>query len=280
MYENFIKKVGSADTISIFMHINPDGDCVGSSLALYAYLKNMGKRVNCFLEPGHVIGDNLQFLPNIKEFNRTELKHYDLAIAVDCGDANRLGLKCYDLFCKSDEKLVIDHHYNNSKFTDDVILESHAAATTEILYKIFNANDASYIDIDVATCLFTGLVTDTGAFVFSSTTKQTFATAAALSGYGLDTYSIIRRVLSEYSIEAFHLKNRVLSRAEFLFDNKVAIITFSSEDFEATNTTELDTKPIIGNILNISSVLLAVSISFSTRTTDYKVSFRSKDKIN
>jgi phosphoesterase RecJ-like protein len=280
MYEKFVEKVDVAKTISIFMHVNPDGDCVGASLALYTYLTNMGKIAHCYIEPGHEIPQNLTFLPNISLFNSKSLKWYDLAIVVDCGDANRLGLVCYEKFLCSDDKLVIDHHFVNVPFTDDIILEPKASSTTEILFKLFEFYNPKFIDKMVATYLFTGLITDTGSFVYPNTNALTYKVAADLCKYGINNYEIVRNAISDYSSNAFALKNRVLSKALFSHENKLVIISFTKDDFDATNTSHSDSKCVIGDVINIKEVLLAVFISATKIETEFKVSLRSKDYVN
>jgi phosphoesterase RecJ-like protein len=278
MYEKFIKKVNCADSIAIFMHVKPDGDCVGSSLGLYKFLINMGKKAYCMIEPGQKISENLKFLPNIDVFDKAPPRKVDLAIAVDCGDSGRLGQKCYARFSKCEEKLVIDHHAIGEQFSD-MILETKAAATTEILYKIFKETDPSLIDKEVATCLFTGLMTDTGSLVYASTTYETYMIASELCKLGADNYKIIRSAIKERSINAFKLANRVLANTEFSFDNRIAIAAFSLQDFSATNTSEEDTKALVSSLVDIIGVLLAVTIT-QTPSDEFKISFRSKDHVN
>ncbi|MDR0751306.1 MAG: bifunctional oligoribonuclease/PAP phosphatase NrnA [Christensenellaceae bacterium] len=280
MYEKFIEKLDAANTISVFMHINPDGDCVGSSLALTTYLTNMGKTAHCFLEPDYEIPQNLTFLPDITKFNEKSLKWYDLAIVVDCGDANRLGKVCYEKFLCSNDKLVIDHHFVNVPFTEDIILNPKASATTEILFKLFKFYNASYIDKAVATYLFTGLITDTGSFVYPNTNALTYEVAAELCKYGINNYEIVRNSISDFSFNSFKLKNRVLSKAIFMFDNKLALVSFTKEDYAETQTSHPDSKSVIGDVINIKEVMLAVFISATPNDSEFKISLRSKDYVN
>ena len=91
MYERITKRLFSAESVAVFMHINPDGDCVGSSLAMYAYLKNLGKTVDVYVEKKEDIRENLRILPNIEAIGVCEGKRYDLGIALDCGSASRMG---------------------------------------------------------------------------------------------------------------------------------------------------------------------------------------------
>jgi len=279
MYETAIKKLHAAHTVSVFMHINPDGDCVASSLALYAYLTNAGKTVHCFMEDGNKYKDNLAFFPFIEVINRDLLKKYDLSVAVDCATSARLGLKSYKKFQKSDDQLCVDHHLNNTPFVETMILEPTAASTTQILYKIFKEFDPKYIDKNVATLLYAGLVTDSGGMTFQSTSPETMRIAAELSGYGVDIYNVNRKLMKDVKLSVFKLTNRVLSKAEFFFDNRVGIVTFRDEDFSITGTSVEDTEGIINRVIDIAEVKIAVAVSESEPGV-YKVGIRTKDGID
>lgn len=276
MYEKFVKKLYEAETVAIFMHVNPDGDAVGSSLAFYLFLKKLGKQPYVFLEEGNTIRDNLNFLPSIDVINSAELKHYDLSVALDCGAASRIGKSCFKKFLCADDFACIDHHSESTPFVDDYILEPKAAATAQILYKVFKEIDEKCIDIDVATCLFTAIAADSGSLTFSSTTQETFAVAAELSAYNVDAYSINRALYKDTKKSVYELSNRVLSRTEFYYDDTFALISFRNEDFLETGTTQADTEGIINRVIDIIGVKIAVSVAEAGENT-YKIGIRSKD---
>ncbi len=279
MYENITKKLFEVETVAIFMHINPDGDCIGSSLAMYKYLKNLGKTAHVFLEEGYEIRDNLMFLPNIEVINAYSLKKYDLGIALDCGAASRMGNNCFKRFIACDDYCCFDHHAQSTQFVDDLILEPKSASTTQILYKFFVEHDKSAIDLDVATCLFAGLMTDSGNLSFSSATEESYRVATELVAMGVDNYDIIRRLFKNTKHSVFDLTNRVLSNAKFYLDGRVGIISFLEEDFRVTGTSSPDTEGIINRVVDINEVKLAISIAELTPTA-YKIGFRSKDGVN
>lgn len=279
MYEKLFKKLHEAQTVAIFMHINPDGDCIGSSLALYGYLTNLGKTAHCFLEEGNAIKDTLFFLPYIDRINAAELKHYDLGIAVDCGSANRLGNNSFIRFSKCDQHTVIDHHETSDPFVDDIILDPKAASTTQILYRIFKAFDKKAIDKNIATLLFAGLMTDSGALSFSSTTAECYRTAAELCEYGINNYEIIRKLFKEVKESVFILTNRVLNNAKFFADGKIGVISFMNKDFAETGTSQEDTDGIINRIIDIKEVKIAISIA-EVDGRSYKIGIRSKDRVD
>lgn len=279
MYNKIINIIKSSNDIAIFMHINPDGDALGSSLAMYTFLKKLGKNVHCFT-PGltNIIQPKFLFLTNVDAYNKELSPNYELAIALDCGDAARLSEENFKVFKKAKTKIVIDHHESHESFSPLTLLEANSASTTQIVYKLLKMYDKNNIDYDIALQLYTGLVTDSGSFSYSSTSSQTHKIAAELLEYGIDAGHVSRKVMKDTPYNVFNLKNRVLSKTKFYSDNQIAVINFNPEDFQSTQTTESDTEGLINNILDIDSVEIAIAIA-EVKDKAYKVSIRSKDKV-
>ncbi len=280
MYERITKRLFSAETVAVFMHINPDGDCVGSSLAMYRYLTNLGKKVDVYIEKKEDIRENLNILPGIETIGVCENNRYDLGIALDCGSANRMGTKCAKVyFDKCAERICFDHHETAEPFADETVFEN-VAATAQILYKFFKENDASAIDKEVATCLYAGILTDTGALSFSNTTDETLSIAVELRGYGINAYELVYKLVKEERREIFELKNRVLGAAKFFLDDRMGLISFMRTDFDATHTSDKDTEGIINSVINIEGVKIAVSVAEMSDKKAFKVGIRTKDDVN
>ena len=281
MYERIAGAVHAAETIAVFMHVRPDGDCVGSALATKKFLSNLSKKVDVYIENIGELRKNLAILPGFDSIGKPKLKKYDLGIALDCATAGRLGNACSGIyFSRCAERAVIDHHsVGDVSFADISVKEPAAASTTQILFKIFSEIDASAIDLDVATCLYAGLITDSGALTFSNTSEETLYVALQLSKYGVDRNFLIQKLFKEERPEVFRLKIRVLSRAEFLFGGKCGFIAFRSEDFAETGTTDLDTEGIINNIINIEGVVLAIAASEKDANC-FQVSVRAKNGVS
>jgi phosphoesterase RecJ-like protein len=276
VYEIFIKKILSAQKIAIFMHINPDADCIGSSLAMYKYLINYGKQVDVFLEPGNLIRKNLFVYPNISVINNSKPTKYDLGICLDCATVERMGKNSANIyFDRCQDRIWIDHHIY-PYIIEDSIIETTSASTSQILYKIFKTLDASIIDKEIAFCLFGALAADTGVFSFSSTTAETMAIASELISYGIDNNYIVDKIYREKSICEFNLMVESLSKTQFFYDNKMAVITFLTNDFVKTGCDIYSTEGIINNLIEIDEVILAIAIA-EERENVYKVSIRSKD---
>lgn len=281
IYNDILNEIKKAQSIALFMHINPDGDCIGSTLAMYLYLSKMGKRVHCFsADAAKPVPTKLCFLPSIDAFNAGKDEKYDLGIGLDVGDAGRIGDELFKVFVKCQAKIVIDHHSEYSDFANIVLREADSASTSQIIYKLMAVNDESIIDKDIATLLYVGLVTDSGGFTFASTSAETMYVGSKLLEKGVDNADICRRVMKDIDINVYRLKNLVFSRTKFYENNQIGIIVFRQEDFIETQTTESDTDGLINGVLNVTQVELVVSIS-EIGDKKYKISFRSKhDKVS
>lgn len=281
MYTKFVNVIKKCQTFAIFTHINPDGDAVGSSLALHTYLLNAGKTSHLFLPNSDKnIPPKLTFLPGTDEYNKNApMADYDCAIALDCGDVSRLSDENLRIFIKCKNRIVIDHHESHEAFAPLTMLEINSASTTQIVYKLLRATDKKYIDKNVALLLYVGLVTDSGSFSYTSTSAETHNVAAELLDYGIDAGYVSRKVMKDTPHNIFNLKNRVLSKTKFFENNAIAFVSYIDDDFEATGTTEADTEGIINNILDIDTVEIAISLA-EIKDKAYKVSFRTKEKVN
>ena len=280
MYESITKKLFSAETIAVFMHVNPDGDCIGSSLALYHYLKNVGKEVYVFVENKAEIREMFNVLPGMEVINARERKYYDLGIAVDCGSAPRMGKNSMKTFFnRCDDHACFDHHETGEPFVEDLVYEN-VSSTCEILYKFMVENDESAIDKKVAICLYAGMATDTGLFTFSCTSEKTLEIALKLVKFGMNWQEIGFKLMKEETPEVFALKARALSHAKFFMDGQVGIIIFQKDDYLATGTTLNETEGIINNIISINGVKVAISIAEMMDQPAYKIGIRSKYGVN
>ncbi|HHT83303.1 MAG TPA: hypothetical protein GXZ92_02425 [Clostridiales bacterium] len=282
MYDRLIEELNAAADIAVFVHINPDGDSVGSSLALYNFLKKKNKTVHLYSPNADgSIPAKFSYLKNYNAYNAERLtdKQYDCAVALDCGDASRLSEDNFKIFKKAKTKIVIDHHESHENFASITVCEPQASSTTQILYKILKEFDKSAIDKDIALALYTGLVTDSGSFSYSSTSPETHIVASELLAYGIDAGFVSRKVMKDTPYALFNLKNRALSKTKFYENNNIAVINFKNDDFLATETTEADTEGIINNILDIDTVEIAISIA-EINDKAFKVSFRTKGKVS
>lgn len=279
MYNDFIKAVENAKIIALISHQNPDGDTCGSALALFRALKNFGKEVYIFCDSQ--IKNSLTVLDGYENYNSSEGVKCDLAIACDCADADRMG-KYLDLYNKARVKIDIDHHKTNNKYGNINIIEPGVSATCEVMYKVIKALDEvkPCFDDTVAKLLYSGLVTDSGGFTFSSVSSQTHAIASELIKYNFNASLICEHFLKNVPINTFKLRARVLAGTKFFNDNKIGMIVFYQEDFKATNTSPDNTEGAINFVRNVEGVEIAVAITELEVKNSFKVSIRTSDNVD
>lgn len=273
-YTNVINAIKKAQTIAIISHINPDGDTVGSSLAIYKALKMYGKTPYIFCDDE--ITGKISVLSGAENYNKESLPKYDLSISVDCADMERMGNSIFE-YKKGRQKMDIDHHKTNCKYGDINLVEHTAAATAQIVAKLLD--EMGLLNDEIAKLLYSGLVTDSGGFTFSNVTPETMVVASMLLKYDIKAYEICEHFLKKTKLEVFKLKSKVLEKAKFYDENTIGIITFLQKDFDETNTDSSNTDGIINNIINIENIKVAVSIS-EVGKMNYKVSFRTGEDVD
>ena len=273
--EKIFGLITKANKIALVCHANPDGDTLGSGLALYYALKAVGKQTDIFCSD--VPGRKLLTLYGAENL-RSDLPSapYELAIAVDCSDINQLSAHA-GVIRRARVSACIDHHVSNSDYTDYTYVERSAAAAAQPVYKLIRLilGDKP-IDIHIAELLYTALVTDSGGFAFSSVTGETMRIAADLLDAGVEGHKIVEYFISDISPAVFALKTRVLAKTCFYEEGRIGIITFSSEDFAATGTAVSDTTGIINSVREVEGVNIAVAVT-EAAVNEYKISIRTDE---
>lgn len=273
-YQSVINEIKRAKTIAIISHINPDGDTVGSSLAIYKALEMYGKTPYIFCDDN--IDGKIKVLSGIEKYNIAKLDRYDLSIAVDCADMERMGYSISE-YKKGRRKIDLDHHKTNNKYGDVNLVDINAAASAQIV--TFLINEMGLLNEEIAKLLFSGLVTDSGGFGFSSVTPDTMIAASILMKYDIKGHQIFEHFLKKNDMNVFKLKSRVLEKAKFYDNNTIGIVTFRQEDFDATNTSTANTEGIINNIININGIRVAVAIG-EVGDKSFKVSIRTGEDVD
>ena len=228
--DSVIKK---SNRILIIPHKSPDGDAIGSALALYQLFLDLGKSpsVVCYDEVPPVFN----FLPNVERVQKgLEKIEADTIFIVDSGATHLTGLTEThpQLFDKTLEVVNIDHHPSNDFYGKYNLVVSQAASTTEVLYHLFTALDFS-INRSVATCLLTGLYTDTGSFMHSNTNSAVLRTAGKLLSKGADIRMISKEIFNTTKISTMRLWGRVMKNA-YQTPDKVTMSVVTKKDFEDT----------------------------------------------
>lgn len=269
--EEITTEVGKVPELALFSHVSPDGDCIGSMLALGFALEKMGKKVYYYNHDP--IPDNLRFLPGVEKIsNSLPTECPQTLIFIDCAEANRAGGDVEELV-RSKTVINIDHHISNDLFGELNWVDSGAAATGEMIYYMIKKMGVP-INEDIAVNLYTAIVTDTGRFSFSNTTAQSFRTAAELVEVGIDLAFINNILFEQKTLSQIKLLYKALANLQLLRDGKIAVIVLSRKDFEESGAEENLSEGLVNYARNIESVEAAVLLK-ELSSSEVKVSFRS-----
>ncbi|NLC42941.1 MAG: bifunctional oligoribonuclease/PAP phosphatase NrnA [Clostridiales bacterium] len=275
--ESILSIIQQSKQIAVFCHVQPDGDAIGSCLALASVLTKMGKLVDLYCQDEVPV--SLHFLQGIEQFKNkyNEDKHYDLCIALDCSDEERIGIFS-DVYRASAHTMNIDHHISNTMYADINLVDFKAAATGEIIYKLVRA----YMDIldeDIAEALYTAISTDTGGFRYRNTTSQSYRIAADLIECGIDVEKITTLLYKTNRLERVRLLERGLKSLTLYYNNKIAIITITQDDLLATGAIESEMENMVNYAKDIIGVEIGILIKEVSDGT-VRSSFRSKGEID
>lgn len=274
--DNIIEEIKKAENIVILTHETPDGDAIGSSLAMKGALKKLGKNADVIIREVPKI---FKFLPESEEIKKdTDIKKYDLAISLDCADFKRLVGNEY--FENAKQTIVIDHHGSNKMYGDINFVNPVSPACCQILIGMFQYFDIT-IDKEIGTCILTGIITDTGGFRYSGVTAETFEFTAELLEKGVNVSDIYKRVLETKTKANFELMKRTIYRMEFLEDGKVTFTYITNKDLADVNAGIGDHEGLV----EIGRDIEGVEVSIFIRQKDddentYKVSMRSNEYVN
>lgn len=274
--DNIIEKIKQAEKIVILTHETPDGDAIGSSLAMKIALKQLGKEADVIIREYPRVFD---FLPGKNEIKSdTDIENYDLAISLDCADFKRLIGNEY--FEKAKQTIVIDHHGTNKMYGDFNFVNPVAPACCQILIGMFEYFNIQ-IDKELGTCILTGIITDTGGFRYSGVTPETFEFTADLLAKGVNVSDIYKRVLETKTKPNFELMKKTIDRMEFLENGKVTFTYITNQDLKEVNAGIGDHEGLVEIGRDIEGV--EVSIFIRQKEDDeksYKVSMRSNEYVN
>lgn len=272
--DNILEEINKAETIVILTHENPDGDAIGSSLAMYHALKAYGKNPDLII-PEHPKTFNC--LPGIEEIKtESAIEHYDLAISLDCATIKMLnGFVNY--FENAKVKVCIDHHGTNTMFGDYNYVNPATPACAQILLVILEYFGIE-ITKEIGTCILAGIITDTGGFKYQGVTAETFEFVAWLLNKGVNVSKLYRQVLEVQTKANFKLHRIANNRLELLENGKVAYTYITKEDEEAVNAESGDHEGIV----DVGRGLEGVEVSIFLRETSkgIRVSLRSNDYVN
>ena len=261
-----------ADSIVIFPHIQMDGDALGSAVAICIGLRNLGKKAEILIEDK--IPNNILFLDRGYCVYEKTIEKADIHLALDSSDEGRLG-KRFDIYKNGPTTLMIDHHKTAKPFGQYNLVDAKASSTGEIVMDVIKAMGI-FIDQDIGQALYTALVTDTGRFMYSNTSKKTHLQVAELYDSGMDRNRVALEIYQNKRPERIVLRNKILSTLEILFDGQ-ACIAFMTEDMLVNSKAMMEeTEGLVEELRNIEGVEIAAFLREDEDSV--KATFRSKGK--
>ncbi len=275
--KRIIDKVNDAENIAILPHVSVDGDALGSSLALALALEKAGKNSKIYIE--EEIPAIYEFLP-VKEYvevYKPDEQKYDLVIALDTGDLERLG-KRVDIFNSTPFTINIDHHTTNTEFALLNHVKPTAAAVGEMMYDLIKLMGIC-LDENIATCLYVAIATDTGGFRYSNTTPLTHQITADLINNGANVSMISQLVFETVPLKKVKLMGLAIDTIEIFEGGKVAFITITNDMIKEAGADDEDSDGLVNIARNVNGVEVAVLIKQKS-DNEFKINFRSQSYVD
>jgi phosphoesterase RecJ-like protein len=258
----------------VLTHYRPDGDAVGSQLALALLLKDLGKRVEAWNDDE--VPAKFRFLPQSHLVTRppAEPKDFDVVIAIDTSTWQRVGSAAQRIRSRK-HFINIDHHVSNEKFGDINWIVPEAPASGQILFELIQQGGFK-LTREMATCLFAAISTDTGSFSYGSTTAESLRAAAVLVDTGINVGEICRHVYESYPYARLMLLQKALAQLQLVDHKRVAYTWVTTEMFEESGAKREDTEGLIDYARAIDGVVVALLFEEMAEPGKTRVSFRSK----
>ncbi|MDL2122244.1 MAG: bifunctional oligoribonuclease/PAP phosphatase NrnA [Deltaproteobacteria bacterium] len=284
--KKIINHLKNSNHIIIASHKNPDGDAIGSLIAMGLALEALNKNITLYNESS--IPSVYRFLPSVERIVRQikETNTYDTAIILDCADFQRIG-KISSVISKIPVIINIDHHITNTRFGNFNLIDTSACAAAEIIYNLLIEMALPISNSAIATSIYTGILTDTGSFRFSNTNKSAFAICEKMVEAGVDPYNVARHVYGRYSLGQIKLLNMALESIEISDNGKMSMMILTKDMLDETGTLPEDIDGLINYAKSIENVKVAALIhelsngkGVSENPENYHVSLRSDETVD
>jgi len=274
-----IHHLKNSNNLFLATHTNPDGDAIGSLIAMGLSLEALNKRTTLYNEsPIPAVYRFLPFSDRIVQYV-DKANIYDTAIILDCSDLERIG-KAVSMVNKIPIIINIDHHITNTCYGDFQLIKTSACATTEIVYNLMK-DMVVPINKAIAASIYTGILTDTGSFRFSNTNRAAFEICEEMVELGVDPYSIAQHVYGTYSLGRIKLLNMALDSIEISYNGRLSMMTLTRDMFYETDTRTEDADGLINYAKSIENVKVAVLIQeLQNKNKQFHVSLRSTGTVN
>ncbi len=277
MFNEVIEVINSCSTFLITAHARPDGDALGSELAIYHVLRGMGKDAVVYNQDKTPAV--YEFLPGSKNIIHSldSVSRFDAVFVLDCSDIERVGDEKDKI--SSIKKIVnIDHHASIGTFSEILLVDSTASSTGEIIHRLLK-NMGVTITEDIATNIYTAIMTDTGSFRYSNTGIDTFKAAADLVEKGADSRHIAQNIYETKPVVQLRLMGRALDTLEFYEGGKVGSIYVTQETLRKEGALPEHTEGFVDIVRSIEGVKIAI-FYYEASKNRFKISLRSKGTVD
>ncbi len=274
--QQIIEVIRTNSSFLITSHEGPDGDAVGSSLALASFLRKIGKDVTVHYQDS--VPELYTFLPAADSaLAHIPDKHYDVAFVLDIGERKRAGKEFCD-FLRVTTTINLDHHLSCDTFGDYNLIDTQAAATGILVYRILNAFGYSF-DRETAICIYVAIITDTGSFRYSNANREAFSVAGEMIEHGVNAWDVAEKLFENQPQRRLELLAKCLPTLEVFKDGLAASVTVTQDMYRASGADAELTDGFINYPRSIRGVEVAVFFR-QLEEKRFKVGFRSKGKVN
>lgn len=274
--ENLASQLEQVKTVAIAGHVRPDGDCAGSCLATYNYIKTWYPdiQVDLYLEP---IPNIFKFLKNAEQIHNSceSDQKYDLCIVQDCGDAGRLG-NAVKYFETAKKTVCIDHHVSNDSFADENYIFPEASSTSELIFELL---EEERITKEIAECIYVGMVHDTGVFQYSCTSAKTMNIAGKLMEKGINFTKIVDDTFYTKTFEQNKILGQALLNSELYLYGACIATAVSKAEMEQYHVLPKHLDGIVSQLRVTKDVEAAIFL-YENEDGTWKVSMRSNEKVD
>lgn len=271
--------IAAAESIVAIGHVNPDGDALGSALAIAIEARADGKKAWATFGEPFSLGDQFRYLDLDTVVPMAAVPtSIDVVVACDTANPERLGT-ALTLAERAQTVVVVDHHVSNAGFGDIVVVDPSAAATAQLVYRLIVDHLGWPLGVSAATALYTGLVTDTGRFQYSATTPDVHRVAAGLLSAGVDPDHVGRHIYGEAPFGYLRVAGAVLSRARLEPDQKLVWSVIRQSDLDEARVSYEDTDGLI-DLVRLASEAEAACLLRETAPGVLKGSLRSRGRID
>lgn len=271
----------NSQVIVLTTHVHPDGDAIASELALYKILTSLEKDV--YMLNQDKTPDMYAWLPDadriitVEENNSIQLSPIDLAVLLDCSSRNRIG-SVYEYLKNSKKIISLDHHEDSECFRDDCYTDTGASSIGELLYS-FIPDIKHHLNNEIATCIYVSILTDTGSFAYSNTTKKVFQIVCSLMDYGIEPDYVFQRIYNKKRINHFRLLGKTLERLKTDDTGKIVHVLLPLSLYRETGAENEDNEGILEVIRGLKNCELIIMLK-QLDGERMKGSLRSTNNIN